>query len=238
MKTTDPSKRLIVALDVSTADEALRLASRLSPTVSFFKVGWQLFIAGHWRRVVEELPDADFFVDLKLPGDIDNTVAELMRVCIEDLPRVRFLTLSEHVRATAVAAARRARGERDDPELLAVPMYSSLAEEDLVRNREGGGRTLDEYILEKSASMLEAGCDGLIVSGPQIATVRGRFPRATLVSPGIRPSGAAQDDHKRATTPTDAIRMGSDFLVVGRPIRAAADPAAVARSIVDEIASV
>ena len=100
------------------------------------------------------------------------------------------------------------------------------------------GRPAEEfetYLDERTSMALDAGADGLIVSGAEIGRLRKLYPNALLVSPGIRPSGSGTDDHKRSTTPAEAIELGSDRLVVGRPIRDADDRRAVASAILDEI---
>lgn len=229
--------RLIVALDVSTVDEALRVVDELD-TVSFFKVGLQLFITGGMPALLQRLRgNKRVFVDLKVPGDISNTVAAVINMCVDH--DVTFLTLSESMPLPAIAAATAARTARqtDRPKLLTVPFLSSLDAGDLPAVS-GGENDLDTYILAKARAALEGGCDGVIASGPAIQLCRRAFPRPVLiVSPGIRPPGASTDDHKRHTSPADAIRFGADYLVVGRPILKAPDPREAARRIIDEIDS-
>ena len=108
-----------------------------------------------------------------------------------------------------------------------VPLLSSMTEPGAAAK-----------ILERGETLLEWGSDGLIVSGPEIGPCRTRFPEALLVSPGIRPDGSSHDDHLRHTTPSEAVRLGSDYLVVGRPITQHADPRAAAQAIIDEVDSV
>jgi len=227
--------RLIVALDVSTADEALRLVEQLD-NVSFFKVGLQLFVAGGVPMLLEKLRGSRrLFVDLKLPGDIGNTVKAVVDVCVDN--GVQFLTLSESMPLPAIAAAKAARAAKrsDVPKFLTVPFLSSLDSSDLPTGS-GGGQDLEAYILAKARAAIGAGCDGVIASGDAIQLLRQALPRPTLiVSPGIRPSGASTDDHKRHTTPADAIRRGADYLVVGRPIVRDAHPREAARRIIAEI---
>ena len=234
-------QRLILALDgVADAAGALRLVDDLEGIVSFHKVGWELFLAGHWLEVVRELAvrRKRVFLDLKLPGDIGTTIENAVRRACEH-PVVELFTLSAGIPRQTVAAARRARGERAHPKLLAVPYLSSLDASDLGEIG-GPAASLDDFIVERSRFSLDAGCDGLIASGDAIALLRKRFPAALLVSPGIRPPGSSTDDHKRSTTPAEAIRMGADYLVVGRPIRSLATTEArrdAARRIVADIAS-
>src|SRR5436309_11801881 len=200
--------RLIVALDVPTSDEALRTVDQLD-NVSFFKVGWQLFMAGDLVRLLERLRGKQVFVDLKVPGDIGNTIRAVVEACVR--LNVKFLTLSESVPPSMIEAATRARGSDDYPKFLTVPFLSSLDESDLKAVALNAHLTLDEYILSRASAALRAGCDGVIASGDAIRLCRGRFGQSLLiVSPGIRPAGASTDDHKRHTTPMDAIRLGAD----------------------------
>jgi orotidine-5'-phosphate decarboxylase len=228
--------RLIVALDVPTSDEALRTVDQLD-NVSFFKVGWQLFLAGDLVRLLERLRGKQVFVDLKVPGDIGNTIRAVVDACVRW--NVKFLTLSESVPPPMIEAARRARGSHDHPKFLTVPFLSSLDASDLKSVAPDKDLTLDEYILTRAAAALRAGCDGVIASGDAISLCRGRFGQSLIiVSPGIRPAGAATDDHKRHTTPTEAIRLGADYLVVGRPILQHPDPHQAAADITAEIDAV
>jgi orotidine-5'-phosphate decarboxylase len=116
-----------------------------------------------------------------------------------------------------------------------VPYLSSLNEEDL-RDSGGGETDLETHILRLAHRAIEAGCEGLIASGDAIRICRQAFPPPTIiVSPGIRPAGAAANDHKRHTTPAQAIEFGADYLVVGRPILQAPDPKDAAQRVIDEV---
>lgn len=227
--------RLIVALDVPTVDDALRVVDQLD-NVSFFKIGLQLFMTGGLLTLLQRLRQAKrVFVDLKVPGDIANTIAAVIDMCVEN--RVTFLTLSESMPLPAIAAAKAARAAKhsDTPKLLTVPFLSSLDAADLPAVS-GGERNLDTYILGRAHAAIEAGCDGVIASGQAIQLCRHALPRPILiVSPGIRPAGASTDDHKRHTTPAEAIRLGADYLVVGRPILKDPDPRDAAQRIISEI---
>jgi len=224
------AERLIVALDVPTVREALDLVDTLD-NVSFFKVGWQLFMTGEVRTLLDRLRGAKTFLDLKVPGDIGNTIAAVVEQAAG--LNVQLLTLSDSVPPIAIEAARRARGGSAVPKLLVVPVLSSMNEADL--QAAAGGMGVDDYIVSRAERMVGAGCDGVIVSGTAIERCRERLPSALLVSPGIRPSGSTTDDHKRHTTPGEAIRLGADYLVVGRPIRAAANPRDAAARVIAEI---
>jgi orotidine-5'-phosphate decarboxylase len=225
--------RLIVALDVPTADEALRAVDQLS-NVSFFKVGYQLFITGGLPELLERLRGRRVFLDLKVPGDIDNTIAAVVEACVAS--EVTFLTVSESMPPAAIRAAVAARASRNSlhPKLLTVPFLSSLDAADLADT--AGERDLEAFIVSRARKAVGHGCDGIIVSGAAIRPCREAFPHPTLiVSPGIRPAGSSTDDHKRSTTPAEAIRRGADFLVVGRPILRDPAPRDAADRIIGEI---
>jgi orotidine-5'-phosphate decarboxylase len=224
--------RLIVALDVPTPDEALRLVDQLD-NVSIFKVGWQLYITGHVATLLQRLMAKRVFIDLKVPGDIGNTIGSVVEMCVQS--HVMFLTLSESMPLATIRAARTARGQSYDPKLLTVPLLSSLDEEDL-REMLDGEVNRDEFILRRARLAIGAGCDGLIASGDAIKLCRDAFGSdVVIVSPGIRPAGYGTDDHKRHTTPTQAIALGADYLVVGRPILNDQSPRDAAQRIIDEI---
>ena len=187
-------------------------------------------IAGDGKRI---------FVDLKVP-DIGNTVADVVRDLRED-PSILFLTLHQNMQLRDIAMARDAKAGSRWPALLAVPYVSSLNADDFSRiapAEAARGGTLNDWIIARTRDALGHGCDGVIASGEAIRLCREAWPTETgvlIVSPGIRPAGAAQDDHKRSTSPTQAIRWGSDYLVVGRPILNAPDRAKAAQAIIDEI---
>jgi len=225
--------RLIVALDVPTVDEALAIVKQLD-NVSFFKVGLQLFITGGLPTLLQALIHKQVFVDLKVPGDISNTISAVIDLCVS--MKVTFLTLSESMPPPAIRSARAARDARHSqhPKLLIVPFVSSLDAADLP-GVAAGESDLEAFILQRARAAIEAGCDGMIASGQAIDICRRAFPSAIIVSPGIRPAGASTDDHKRHTTPAEAIRLGADYLVVGRPILKAPDPRGAASRIIDEI---
>ena len=236
--------RLIVALDVPSVEAAHAVVDELS-NVHAYKIGWRLLMAGLrarglaalWEKIAGD--GKRIFVDLKVP-DIGNTVADVVRDLCGD-PSIRFLTLHQNMQLRDIAMARDAKAGRRWPALLAVPYVSSLDAEDFARiapAEAAGGVTLNEWIVSRTRDALDHGCDGVIASGETIRLCREAWPRETgvlIVSPGIRPAGATRDDHKRSTTPAQAVRWGSDYIVVGRPILSAADRAGAARAIVDEM---
>ena len=226
--------RLIVALDVSSRAEAVALIERLEDDVCFYKIGWQLFMSGEWKQLFDDLRGKSVFVDLKIPGDIGNTMKSVVDFCVER--KVEFLTLSENVPAPAVRGLARDRGNSKVPRFLTVLFLSSLDEKDLSQIHGRAPGEFDTFLVERARTALDSGCDGVIASGESIRLMRKTFQeRITIVSPGIRLAGASTDDHKRLTTPGEAIRLGADYLVVGRPIRSAADPRDAACRILDEM---
>lgn len=232
-----PAGRLIVALDYSSEREALALVDRLNGVASFYKVGYQLFVAegmAFVRRLLDR--DVKVFLDLKL-GDVDETISSAVRE-ISQLP-IALTTLQGG--PPTVRAAVRGRGTASKPALLFVSLLSSWNEQDLAElgvqtGPQSGFTTLNDYIVWRSEQALRAGCEGLVASGASIAAIRSRIgARPIIVTPGVRPSGSSSDEHKRSLTPGEAIRAGADYLVVGRPIRTAPDPAAAAEGVIRDI---
>lgn len=234
--------RLIIALDVPTLDAAHAVVDELV-NVRAYKIGWRLLMAGLRARGLvdlwEKIASKRIFIDLKVP-DIGNTVADVVRDLCED-PSVRFLTLHQNMQLRDIAMARDAKANRRWPALLVVPFVSSLDAGDFARiapDDAARGVTLDDWIIARTQDALDHGCDGVIASGETIRLCRDAWPRETgvlIVSPGIRPAGAAHDDHKRSATPTQAIHRGADYLVVGRPILNAPRRADAAQAIIDEM---
>ena len=224
-----PSReRLIVALDVPSVANAERMIERLGNSVCFYKIGYQLAFAGG-LVLAEQLVRAGnrVFLDLKL-HDIGNTVAN----GVESVARTgaTFLTVHAYPQTMRAAVKARASGLR----ILAVTVLTSYNDDDLA---EAGysGRVAD-LVARRADQAIEIGADGIVCSATEVDFLRSRVGAATtLVTPGIRPVGAATGDQKRIFTPGDAIAAGADYLVVGRPILEASDPRRVADAIVDEI---
>ncbi|MFI4866233.1 MAG: orotidine-5'-phosphate decarboxylase [Steroidobacterales bacterium] len=228
-------ERLIVALDVDSLADALRMVDRLGDDVSFYKVGLQLFMAGGLtivKRMVEE--GKKVFLDLKI-DDTPRTVQEAVRNSAID--GVEFFTLQGN--ADTVRAARAGRGLRSTPKFLQVTYLSSWDSSDLLNHLpadSGAGKgSIDDQVVLRARRIVDSGCDGVIASGTSVSRLRREFPGMLIVTPGIRPAGASSDDHKRAMTPIEAISSGADYLVVGRPIRSSDDPQATAHKIQQEI---
>lgn len=226
----DPHDRLIVALDVPDRGAAEAMVERLGTTVGFYKIGLELAYGGG-LPLVEDLVrrGKQVFLDLKL-HDIPNTV-ERATAQVAGLGAT-FLTI--HAYPQTMRAALSGRGG-SGLRLLAVTVMTSYNDADLAEAGFAAG--VRATVAARAAQADELGIDGLILSAEEAAAVRAeRGPRLLLVTPGIRPAGAALVDQKRAVTPAAAMRAGADYIVVGRPITAAADPAAAAEAIVRDIA--
>jgi orotidine-5'-phosphate decarboxylase len=224
-------ERLIVALDCSTQAKALNLVSELGDEVTFYKVGWRLFLQGG-LDLVEDIRSQgkDVFLDLKM-DDIPETIETAVR---EIADKAMFLTL-QGGSATARAAIA-GRGGSAFPKFLQVTLLSSMDQGDLDEVYGEGAPCLEEFVVRRAQNSINAGCEGLIASGQTIRPLREKLgPSPILVCPGIRPGGAALGDQKRPATPRQALLSGADFLVVGRPIHAAADPMGAALKILEEM---
>ena len=233
-----PHCKLIVALDFDRLAPALRLARKVAPFADMFKVGGQLFTA-EGPRAVRALArlGTGIFLDLKF-HDIPNTVAGAVQVAAS-LPGVRLI----NVHATGGlqmmrAAARAVVGRRKRPRLLAVTILTSL--DSAALRRIGLAGPSEPRVVKLAKLTQEAGLDGVVASAHEIQSIRRACGQNFLiVVPGIRPNRPAasrRDDQSRTATPAEAARAGADFIVVGRPITAAPNPAAAARAIAHELA--
>ena len=225
--------RLIVALDVPDALSGLALAEKLGPSVSFYKIGLGM-LTGGGLALANELKQEHgkrIFLDMKF-FDIGATVAAAVRGIAQF--ELDFLTVQgdPHI----VRAARDGAGA-SGLKILAVTVLTSLDRADLDEGLIRPG-DLAEITLERAARALAAGADGVIASPQEAAAIRA-LPEAAgklIVTPGVRPDGAALGDQKRVASPVAALRAGADHIVVGRPIWAAPDPRAAAHAILAEIA--
>jgi orotidine-5'-phosphate decarboxylase len=221
-------ERLIFALDVPSLDEARSLVTTLGNSVEFYKLGLEVFLSGHYFELLHELKGQGkkVFADLKL-FDIPATVASAVRQLAWH--EVDFCTV--HGNDSMLRAAAEAKG---GTQILAVTALTSLDQGDL--DDLGFQCDTATLVLSRARRALEAGCDGVVSSGLEVAALREHAPsRLIAVCPGIRPVHN-DDDQQRVMTPYDAIRNGADYLVVGRPIRSANDPAAAAEAIQADIA--
>lgn len=228
----DP-RRIIVALDYPAAAPALAMADRLDPALCRVKVGKELFTRAG-PMLVEQLNSRGFevFLDLKF-HDIPNTAAAACAAAAD----LGVWMLNVHAQGgRRMLEATREAVERFSPRplLIAVTVLTSLSDEDL---RETGHTEGAQAMVERLAGLsAAAGLDGVVCSARETAVLRRRHGAGfLLVTPGIRPGGSASDDQQRTMTPGEAVRHGSDYLVIGRPITAAADPVAVLQAIRSEI---
>jgi orotidine-5'-phosphate decarboxylase len=226
----DARDRLIVALDVPSVAEAEKMVDRLGDAVSFYKVGYQLAYAGGLPFAAKLIAAGkQVFLDLKL-HDIGNTV----RSGVESVAGMgaTFLTVHAYPQTMKAAVEGRAGSKL---RVLAVTVLTSYDDADLAEA--GYGKKVSDLAAMRAGQARAIGIDGLVCSPEEAANLRKLAgPAMALVTPGIRPAGAATGDQKRIMTPSRAIREGADYLVVGRPVVAAADPKAAARAIVAEIA--
>lgn len=224
--------RLIVALDVPDPDAARALVARIGNAVQFYKVGMELSMARGFFELIAWLraQDKQVFVDLKF-FDIPQTVAHAVaRLSSHD---VQLCTV--HGNQSMMRAAGEAKA--GNLKVLAVTALTSLDRGDL--DDLGFACDVEELVLSRAKRALAAGCDGIVSSGLEVARLR-RFAPSELVvvTPGIRPiANQPEGDQKRVMTPAKAIAVGADYLVVGRPVRNAADPRAAAQAIQAEIAT-
>ena len=224
--------RLIVALDVPHAVAGLELAAKLGDAVNFYKIGLGM-LTGGGLALAQELKDEHgkrIFLDMKL-FDIGATVEAAVRGLAQfDLD---FLTV--HGDPHVVRAAKEGAAN-SDMQILAVTILTSLDRGDLDASLLKAG-DVQELVIERAARAFEAGADGVIASPQEAALIRA-LPEAAgrlIVTPGVRPAGAALGDQKRVATPGQAITDGADHIVVGRPVWQAEDPAAAARAVLAEL---
>ena len=225
----DARDRLIVALDLPGPAQAQSMVTRLGDSVTFYKIGMQLALAGG-LDLIPELRKAGkrVFLDMKLL-DIDNTVSNGVRSIVN--LDVNLTTIHAYPHAMRAAVAARANS---DLGLLAVTVLTSMDDADA---RAAGYRCgADELVAARTEDAVVTGMDGIVCAAAEAAQVRMiAGPDTLIVTPGIRPRGTAAGDQKRVVAPADAIAAGADHLVVGRPVTGAADPGAAAQAIVAEI---
>jgi len=232
MKGIPREERLIAALDVASAEQAKSLVERLGDSVRFYKVGLELFMAGGMFELIDWLTKKGnrVFADLKF-FDIPETVAAAVRGL-----RNRGVTFATvHGNQAMLEAAGEAKGE---VKILAVTVLTSLDQGDL--DDLGFHCDVEKLVLSRARRALEAGCDGVIASGIEAPALKRELgERLLVVTPGIRPvQNRPSDDQKRTVDAAEAFANGADYIVVGRPIRQAADPRAAAQAIQETIARV
>lgn len=224
---------VIVALDSPSLDEAMAIVDALGDDGSFYKVGLELYTAVG-PEAVTKLVDREkrVFLDLKL-HDIPNTVMRASRRAAA--LGVDLLTVHASGGMEMIQAAREGLG--DETRLLAVTVLTSMAPSDLGALWGRSVESLPEEVLRLAELARSAGADGVVAAASEVPRVRARLgDDFLLVVPGIRPAEADRQDQKRVATPAHAVRSGADYLVVGRPITQAADPAVALRAVLAEVA--
>ena len=224
--------RLIVALDLPDAAAARAMVERLDGVVSFFKVGWWLFLAPGFDRLLDDLvgQGKQVFLDAKM-FDIGETVKRgVARAAERGISLVTVHGDDDIIRAAV-------DGRRGDLRILAITMLTSI--DDAGARELGYALPVAELINRRAAACLRLGCDGVIASPHDVRGIRAlpAADRLLVVTPGVRLPGAALDDHKRTGSPAQAIAAGADYLVVGRPVVQAAEPAAMAARIIADMQS-
>ncbi len=232
----DPQDRLIVALDVPTRGDADALAAKLDSEVRWFKIGLELY-SSEGPELVRDYTRAGrrVFVDLKLhdiPATVGRATSRLAGL------GAGLLTLhaagGKAMMEAAVKAAAEGKGQGERLRILAVTVLTSLEQDDL--HAVGIDKPVRELVVQRALLAAEAGCDGVVASPHEAAALRGALPEDFLiVTPGVRPAGAALGDQKRVMTPAKARAAGADMIVVGRPVRDAENPLAAARAIAKEL---
>jgi orotidine-5'-phosphate decarboxylase len=229
MTRIDARDRLIVALDVPSAEDAEQLVARLGDQLRFVKVGLELYtVAG--PGIVHKLVrlGKHVFLDLKFL-DIEETV----RRATARVAAMGATFLTVHANRKALIAAVQGRGQ-SDLKLLAVTVLTNFDSQDL--RDMGMQRSVQDLVTARACLAAEVGCDGVVASGEEPQAIRAKVGRdLMIVTPGVRPAGKGSDDHARATTPTQAIAAGADYLVIGRPIRDAPDPHVAMAAILTEM---
>ena len=231
-RSDDPRQRLIVALDVSTAAAAEKIVRTLAESVLIYKIGMQLFTA-EGPQVVRDLVASGrkVFLDLKY-HDIPNTVG----AAVAEAAKLGVSMLTVHASGSSKMLGRAVEAAKVQPELmvLAVTVLTSMSENEVVAIGMRG--SLEQSVVRLAKIALGEGCQGIVTSAREATAVREQLGHQfAIVTPGVRPAGTSVGDQVRVVTPAQAIAAGATHIVVGRPITAAADPAAEARAILAEI---
>jgi orotidine-5'-phosphate decarboxylase len=229
----NPRDRLIVALDFPEVDAAKHCVRQIGDQVSFYKIGLELVLSGGLDLVRQLKGEGKrVFLDMKLL-DIANTVEKATAAAAR--LGVDLLTIHGHDRKTLQAAA---AGRGTAPmQIVSVTVMTHLTADDL--RQQGSGLTPAELVSQRAAMAAEAGIDGVVASAQEARMLRQQLGTGFLiVTPGIRPAGADAGDQSRVSTPAMALTAGADYLVIGRPITAAADPAKALNALISEMAAV
>jgi len=233
--------RVIVALDTPSLDEAESWLRNLHGVVSFYKIGLELFTAHGWDAVnLVQKHHGRVFLDLKL-HDIPNTVSRALRSVCEhgvDIVNLHALGGYEMMKMARASVEEFSKGSGKRPQLIAVTILTSHSQE-TVSQELGIRRKIQNEVLHLAGTARKAGLDGIVCSPKETAMIRKKFGNDFLiVTPGVRPPGSSRGDQKRIETPMKAIRVGSDYLVVGRPITQASDPKQAALAIFESISNI
>ena len=225
-------ERLIIALDVPTQTEALKLVRELSPQVGFFKIGLQLYTAGGPEIVRAILATgAKVFLDLKL-HDIPNTVGK----AVESAGRLGVQMLTIHLSGGEEMIRAAIDGRQHNMSILGVTVLTSASEQTL--RETGVSDKIDNHVLRLAKLGVTTGIDGVVASPHEIQMLRAEFgDQMKIVVPGIRPSWSEAGDQKRVMTPREAFQNGADYLVIGRPIIAHPSPRAAVAKILGELSA-
>ncbi|MFZ3340336.1 MAG: orotidine-5'-phosphate decarboxylase [Terriglobales bacterium] len=231
----DPRQRLIIALDVSTGEAARKIVAAVGDSALAYKIGMQLYTA-EGPPIVRELVGSGrhVFLDLKY-HDIPNTVGSAVREAAQ--LGVSMLTVHAEGGSKMLRAATDA-AQAINPKLLvlAVTVLTSLNDADLGALGVRGG--VSDQVLRLAALAMANGCKGIVASAHECEALREEFGHEfVIVTPGVRPAGSGHDDQARVVTPAEAIAAGASYIVVGRPITEARDPAAEARAILGQMAA-
>ena len=225
---------LIIALDLPNAEQIPSILDILPSSISWFKVGLELFVSSGTEAInMLVSKNKNVFLDLKL-HDIPNTVASAIKSASRY--RAGLITIHASGGEAMIKAAKQAALDSGDhpPKIIAVTTLTSLNDQDL--QAQGITRPLQTHVIELAKMAVNAGADGIVCSPLEAAILRKNMgPAPLIITPGIRPSDGELNDQKRSSSPETAIRNGSNFLVVGRPILKAADPAAAAIRILREM---
>jgi orotidine-5'-phosphate decarboxylase len=233
LHTSDPRGQLIIALDVSTAAAAQKIVAAVGDSALTYKVGMQLYTA-EGPQLVRDLVASGrlVFLDLKY-HDIPNTVA----AAVQEAAQLGVSMLTVHAAGSSKmlrAAVDAARATNPALLVLGVTVLTSLDENDV--EQIGFRGTVRDEVLRLSALALANGCQGIVTSAREASAVRAELgDDFAIVTPGVRPAGTGHGDQMRVVTPAEAIAAGASYIVVGRPITKAADPAAEARAILGQI---
>lgn len=232
--------RIVLALDVDTQEEALKLVKNLAQDVGVFKVGMQLFNSTG-PDIVHRINDLGgrVFVDLKF-HDIPNTVGAAGRV----MTRLNAFMFNVHAAGGKEMMARVVSDVQDEaarlgtvpPLILAVTVLTSISQQQLQEELLITGRKVQDVVVEWAQMAQAAGISGVVCSPQEITAIRDACgPDFIIVTPGIRPSWSEKNDQKRITTPRQALDMGTDYMVIGRPIVKAENPQLAAQKIIEEL---